>query len=766
MFSLHRLTFSERGRLSAGRVQEYASQVPTLNLHTRVTFGLFEVDLAAGQLWKAGYRVKLQSQPFMLLTMLLERPGQVIPREELQLRLWGKDTTVDADHSLGIAINKIREALGDSADNPRFVETLARRGYRFIAPVAMVPEVHPDEPPTHEPPTQPDAPQLSEARAPLEPEPLTVPTERPPSAPVLAAPPGRAMQGRLWWGLALAALVLLSLAGMYLAGRSHAVSRPPHLVKVTQNGHFAPSITNMESLAASASDGVHLFSPIIENGHPALVSIALTGGMVSNLTMPAEVASPALSNISPDGSRLLVREHLSPESEQPLWIVPTIGGSAQRVGSVLAHDATWMPDGEQILYASGNELLLTGAIGNNPTLYASLPGRAFWLRWEPNGHLLRFTIIDPIAHTMSLWQLSSSDRKPVPLLAGFSDPPSQCCGVWTADGSNFIFQSSRGRSTDLWRLSGESTRGPEQLTDGPLQFEAPVAARSGDQIFFLGLDARSELQRYVPGLGMVPERGFLSSAIRVDYTRDGKWVAWTNNAGQLWRARVDGTEQLQLTPDSYDVFLAHWSPDGSRLALMAREPGKAWTLHLVSANGTNLRPLLTESRNAADPSWSPDGQTLVFGRVNDFMGKESGDRMLSLLDLRTNQIQSVPGSDNLFSPRWSPDGKYIAALSLDQRSVRLFDVASRTWTTLPVRSGADPVWSSDSRSLYLHASLERGQPIDRIGIPDGQVQEIVRLADSPASDAVDYVFGGLTQDNAPLVRARIFTGNIYSLDLR
>jgi Tol biopolymer transport system component len=388
------------------------------------------------------------------------------------------------------------------------------------------------------------------------------------------------------------------------------------------------------------------------------------------------------------------------------------------------------------------------------------------LRWEPNGRLLRFTIIDPIAHTRSLWQLSAGDHQLTPVLAGFTNPATECCGVWTADGRSFVFQSSRGGNTDLWKLNGESMRNPVRLTDGPLQFESPVAARSGNRIYFLGVDARSELQRFVTDVGLLPEKGFLSSAVRVNYSRDGNWVAWTDNNGQLWRAKTDGTEQLQLTPDGLDVFLSAWSPDGSRLALMAREPGKAWQIYLVGANGTDLKPVLKESRNAADPSWSPDGQSLIFGRVNDVMGKESAARTLEIIDLRTNRTESLPGSENLFSPRWSPDGRYIAALSLDQRSVRLFDTATRHWTMLAVTSGADPVWSSDSRSLYLHASLDPAQPIDRISIPDGRVQEIVRLADAPVSDAVDYVFGGLTRDGMPLIRVRVFTGNVYSLDLK
>ena len=109
-----------------------AETTPTVRV---VRFGVFEVDLRAGEVRKNGLKVRLQEQPFAVLAMLLERPGDVVTREELQKRLWSGDTFVDFDHSLSASVNKLREALGDSADNPRFVETLPRRGYRFIAPV-------------------------------------------------------------------------------------------------------------------------------------------------------------------------------------------------------------------------------------------------------------------------------------------------------------------------------------------------------------------------------------------------------------------------------------------------------------------------------------------------------------------------------------------------------------------------------------------------------------------------------------------------------
>src|SRR4051795_7558142 len=101
-------------------------------------FGFFEVDLTAGELRKGGMKMRLQGQPFQVLALLLERAGEVVTREELQKELWPSDTFVDFDHSLNTAINKVREALGDSASNPRFIETLPRRGYRFLASVEVV----------------------------------------------------------------------------------------------------------------------------------------------------------------------------------------------------------------------------------------------------------------------------------------------------------------------------------------------------------------------------------------------------------------------------------------------------------------------------------------------------------------------------------------------------------------------------------------------------------------------------------------------------
>src|ERR1051325_1998369 len=109
-------------------------QSPTTNL-AKIRFGVFEIDLRAGELRKCGIRIKLQSQPFKLLAILLTHVGEIVTREELRQQIWGPETVVNFDHSLGTAVNKVREALGDSAEHPHYIETLAKRGYRFIAPL-------------------------------------------------------------------------------------------------------------------------------------------------------------------------------------------------------------------------------------------------------------------------------------------------------------------------------------------------------------------------------------------------------------------------------------------------------------------------------------------------------------------------------------------------------------------------------------------------------------------------------------------------------
>jgi DNA-binding winged helix-turn-helix (wHTH) protein len=235
-------------------VLEQATHSPRI-----VRFGAFEADLRTGELRKEGVKLKFSGQPFQVLAILLERPGDVVTREELQKRLW-PDTFVDVDHNLNTAINKIREVLGDSAESPRFVETLSRRGYRFIAPVET------------------DLP-LEENKDPIE-----KPIDKPAKSKRLF---------RLWLPILGGAAVLA--IGLVVWISFFKTAGTPRVVRFTQlthdgQGKFGPLLT----------DGVRIyFNEWLADGRYVIAQVSVKGGEVTHLSVP--IKAPDVHDLSRDG---------------------------------------------------------------------------------------------------------------------------------------------------------------------------------------------------------------------------------------------------------------------------------------------------------------------------------------------------------------------------------------------------------------------------------------------------------------------------------
>jgi Tol biopolymer transport system component/DNA-binding winged helix-turn-helix (wHTH) protein len=722
----------------------------------RFQFGVFDADLASGELRRSGVRVRIQSQPFKLLAALLEHPGAVVTKEELQQRLWGSDTSVDFDHGLGIAVNKLRDALGDSADNPRFVETLAKRGYRFLAPVKVL-----DGPESN---SLPASGAVETANG--------TPHSQPAAAGAAVATVRTVKAGLPWAAIAAIALILLMLTVLFLWIFLRQDSRKPYRVsQVTFSDRLLANDMETQSISATAADSTRLYFVNMDNGTPVLSEALIANGEMSRLPLPKGLAAPLILSISPDGSALLVRNHLLPESEEPIWIVPTLGGNARRIPNVEAHDAVWMPDGKRLLLANGNQLQLVNLDGSNLHQVAMLPGPAFWLRWSPDGKTLRYTQRNMASRTTSLWQVSADFQHPSPLLPNWSNPSSECCGSWTSDGKYYVFQSLRSGRDDLWKMRERPwflrDREPQQVTGGPLDSLAPVAAPQGHRIFFVGENPQIELLVATgKGTGFRFAEHDLRSAAFTKYSRDGKWVAWLNTAdGSLWRSRADGSERVELIAAPAKVFNMEWSPDDRQLVLMAEMPGKPWKIYLIDADGGQPRSLIDENRNEADPTWSPDGHSIVFGRLPDRMDSEKQTKAIYEFNLATHKLQELPGSQGLFSPRVSPDGGSIAAVPLDQSALLLFDRQTQRWRTLTTHGVGDPNWSENGKSLYFQDFLEPGKPIYKISIADGKLQQEYTVDSLRTIPVIDYRLISMAPGDQPVISASISTTNVYSIDL-
>jgi Tol biopolymer transport system component/DNA-binding winged helix-turn-helix (wHTH) protein len=688
-------------------------------------FAEFEADLRTREVRKNGDTVRLQDQPFSVLSVLLEHAGEVVTREQLRQHLWSSDTFVDFDNSLNTAINKIREALGDCAENPRFVETLPRRGYRFIAPVKGAGS------------SSGEHRQHTRLRL---------------RVAVLAA------------GVAIAA----GIAAFVVWYRSP-ISAPRILGSRQLTNDGALKVGGM------VTDGARIYFGEALEGRNALMQVSTAGGEAAPITTSAP--DPVIQAISPEQSQLLVTaggDYWRPEGGD-LWLVRVPTGTARRMGEIVGRAGGWEPTPNgKFYFSTGKDIYVSDYDGGNARKVATAPGTVDDIASSPDGSKLRFTVFDLGKEEFSIWEVQSDGNGMHPLLPRRSDPPRDCCGRWTPDGRYYVFQSGQDNVSNIWALRernglfGRASNRPMQVTSGPLSFSVPVSSKDGKQLFVIGQHERAEIIGYDKSSGnFVPFLGGIS-AFEVEFSRDGKWITYGTSGALLWRSRSDGSDAVQLTFPPMRVAWPRWSPDGQRIAFSAFAAGKAFKLWLVSRDGGTPQQLTESDDAVADvqPTWSPDGNTLAFG--THVVGRRD-QSSIKLLDLKTRKSSKLPGSEGIFFPQWSPNGRYLVGVPSDAKELRLFDFSAHKWRRLIGRAGTIGYasWSPDSAYVYFDDLFTEDPAYFRVRVADSKLDRIASLKGVKRwSTLAQPPWSGLAPGEIPLFVRDLSTQEIYGLDLQ
>jgi eukaryotic-like serine/threonine-protein kinase len=517
------------------------------------------------------------------------------------------------------------------------------------------------------------------------------------------------------------------------------------------------------------TDGSRLYFTAVHStsdspGERLLAQVAASGGE----TVTLDRGFARILDISPNGAELLVATFKGDgEDEAALWVRPILGGTPRRLGDLrtasVSFGATWSPDGARIVFSHGSQLQLARNDGTESHTLVTPRGDPQFPRWSPDGKRIRYAVRDAKTGALSLWEVNADGTNPKEVLHGWEGAPTPCCGVWTPDGRYFVFSAAG----NLWALREE--RGllkkrqsePVQLTFGPISFGPPTPSRDGKRLFAVGVQARGELARLDgPSGRLVP---FLSglSAESVAFSKDGRWVAYVAfPQGTLWRSRLDGSERLQLTFPPFRPLVPRWSPDGKQIVFSGWKTSSVPSIYVVPTAGGTPRRATKRELPEMDASWSPDGRRLMFGSAPFSETSTSPNAVIRLLDLATGELSELPGSQGLFSPRFSPDGSHVAALSFDGLRLMLFDFGLGKWTEL-YKEGVIgyPTWSRDGRHIYF----DTGSEIRRVRVDDGHFEVVASLKGVGRTGSFREWFG-LDPDDSFLILRDVGTHEIYGLD--
>ncbi len=595
----------------------------------RLRFGPYEVDLHTRELWKHGTRVKLVGQPFDILAVLVKRSGQLVTRDELRAQLWPEDTFVDFNHGLNAAVNKLRDALCDSADDPKYIETLPRRGYRFLARVEpaglQAVSAKSEAAPTRIRDVQPVT-DISREPA-QDSTPTTKSETRPPDVRTIAAGRKLLWLRRAGWLAGLIAILWL-LVNIGIFDHLRAWRRESQEKKRTAE-NLGAGLARLTDVPDPTSDAA--FSP--EGNRVAfrregnsressgLFVKAVHDSQLLQLTDHIEDCCPVFS---PDGGSIAFSRFEG--NKHSIFVIPSGGGAPRKLYTTVAGskrgDLDWSPDGKTLAFvdqtSQGTSSIFTLSMNDLSVHRITAPpplnhdwGPAF----SPDGQMIAFVRTHETGLPQNIVIMPAGggeSRVVISVHDGILGPP-----TWTADRESLVFSS--GAEPRLLRVSAFGTGETKEIPGVGVVAWHPSIARSGRRLAFQTSSKavsvwQSDFQN--DGGKLESRRLVVTDAGRNEGAQvspdGGKLVFMSNRSGsmEIWVSDRDGSNPVQLTSVGA-AGTPRWSPDGRSVVFDVTLDGRG-AIFTVDLSGAPPRMLQQDNANNLVPNWSADGRWIYF----------------------------------------------------------------------------------------------------------------------------------------------------------
>jgi Tol biopolymer transport system component/DNA-binding winged helix-turn-helix (wHTH) protein len=572
----------------------------------RARFDSFQVDWNSSELFRLGARVPIQEQPLQILRLLLEADGKVVRREELRAALWPQDTFVDFEHGVNTAVKKLRQALEDSADRPKFVETLPKIGYRFLVPVEWIADA-----------ARSASPRVVEISP-------SGPTAVPPLAPSKALDH---LATRRWRFITLAAvLLLLAAVGGYL------LRTKPRLQSDKLSVTPFTSFPGFEVAPSFSPDGNQMVFSWF--GYEKEFQFDLYVKQVGQERVVQLTHHPAVfltSAWSPDGRFIAFMRQAEPEATG-VYVIPALGGTERKLTNTTAYGSfepiavSWSADGKSLAFAKKNAGTDSSAshfaihlINVETTEEQVLPDPSpdctnIWQpTFSPDGKYLASVCV--LTEGVTTIYVQTADGREAREVAGTKSSEGLVGFAWAADSQSVLYSSGH----SLWRVPIAGGK-PEKLLFAQ-DVETVAVARTGNRLAYSQVRHASSIWQVdlaSAGTAAGPATRLISSTrgdAVASISPDGKRVSfqsWRSGSPEVWVCDRDGSNPVQLSSfGGPQIGVTRWSPDSRRIVFDLRASGNA-ELYVVNMEGGPPKKFPTGTANASTPFWSADGHWIYF----------------------------------------------------------------------------------------------------------------------------------------------------------